>query len=221
MKNGKVNGKAKSKKKTIKVNFEGVEARVLLPEGQYHGRVEEITLEDGNAAQYLKWVFAVVDEDPKFNGKKLFYNTSLAPQALWNLRNLLETLGVEVPSSETDLDTDEFIGLELMLRVEHETYEGKDRAKVTDFTPLEEQAEVENDEEEETEEEDEEEEADEEEEDESGKLSADEVKELGKDEILDLIKTHKLKIPEDIIKKPGKRLAAVLDQLEAKGLLSA
>lgn len=233
--------KNKGKKKRIKVDFTGVETRTLLPEGQYHAKVHEISQEDGDKAPYLKWVFAVVSDD-KTNGAKLFYNTSLAPQALWNLRNLLETLGVETPSSEMELDTDEYIGLELMLRVEHETWEGKDRAKVTDFTPLEETASTEDDDEgekeetddEESEDAEEEEDGDEEEEsdgdeggDESdeeeddGKLSATDVKEMDDAELADVVKKHKLKVELKAIKKHSKRVAAVLDALETKDLLSS
>lgn len=229
----------KKGKKKIKVDFTGVDVRTLLAEGQYHAKVLEITQEDGNEYPYLKWVFEVISND-KTNGAKLFYNTSLAPKALWNLRNLLETLGVETPASEVELDTDEYIGLELMLRVEHETYEGKDRAKVTDFTPLEETASAEDDEEpEEEEEEDEKEESDEEEteeeeeeedteaeddseeEDDDGKISATDVKEMDDAELADLVKKHKLKVDLKSIKKHSKRIAAVIDALESKELLAS
>lgn len=226
MKNGK-NGSSKKKNK-VKVDFTGVETRARIDDGQYHAKVEEITQEEGDKATYLKWVFSIVSDD-KTNGRKLFYNTSLAPQALWNLRNLLETLGVDTPNSETSLDLDEYIGLELMVRVENEVYEGKERPKVTDFTPIEETTEVEADDEDEDEEEEasseeEEEEEDEEEEDEeeeaNGKLSADEVREMDESELSSLIKQHKLKVDLSKFPKKSKKISAVIDALEAKELLA-
>lgn len=148
---------AKSKK--IKVNFEGVETRVLVPEGNYHAKVFcPPTLEDGQQYPYLKWTFALIDDNEKINNQKAYTNTSMAPQSLWNLRNLLETLGVETPDSEMELAPEDYVDLELMIRIEHETYEGKDRAKVTDFSMLEETTETEDDTTAETEEEVEEEE---------------------------------------------------------------
>ena len=149
--------KGKKKGNKLKVDFTGVETRAHIADGQYHVKVEEITQEEGNQVPYLKWVFVIVSDD-KTNGRKLFYNTSLAPQALWNLRNLLETLGVDTPDGALSLDLDEYLGLELMVRVENETYEGKDRPKVTDFTPIEETTSAEDDSDDDAEEDDEEEE---------------------------------------------------------------
>jgi len=198
----------KGTKKKLRVDFTGVDVRVLIPEGDYHASVAETALEDGSAAQYISWKFKIHDEDKKVNGQHVYYITSLAPQALWNLRNLLEALGVETPSSEMDLDLEAYAGLELMVRVEHEQYEGKDRARVSDFSALEGTAEAEDDEK--VEEDDEEEKPDEEEEPE------------GEDEaeLKDLIKKHKLKVEiKGLEKKPKKRAALVIDALEKADLL--
>lgn len=235
----------------LKVNFSGVEARTAIPDGQYHARVAEADLEEGAKGPYIKWVFEIMED--KYKGRKVFTNTSLTDQALWNLRNLLETLGVEVPEDE-DMDVqkdiiDASVDLELMVRIENEVWDGKERPKVTDYTPIDETAEVDDsdedeeedeeeeekpapakkkdkkaaakkeepEEEEEEEEEDEEEEVEEEEED--GKMTADEIREMDEKELGDLVKTHKLKIDLSKISKAGKRLAAVIDAMEAKGLL--
>lgn len=138
--------KMKKKKKGLKVDFTGTDVRVLVPEGNYHAKVKEVTLEDGQQAQYLKWVFELIDADEKVNGQKVYTNTSLAPQALWNLRNLLETMGVETPDDEMELELEEYVGLELIVRIEHEDFEGKMRTRVTDYMPLQESAESEEDE---------------------------------------------------------------------------
>jgi hypothetical protein len=250
--------KKKSAGKGVKINFSGVETRSKIPDGQYHARVAEGSTEEGNQAPYIKWTFEIV-EDGKFKGRKLWTNTSLAPQALWNLRNMLECLGVEV-SEEDDLDVEKdiikpSIDCELMVRVENEVYDGKDRPKITDYTAIDEAAEVEDEdgdedeeeeekpakkaskkpaaaakeddeEEEETEDEEEEEEKadedddeDDEEEETDGKVTADEIREMDADELVDLVKKHKLKLDLTKIPKAGKRIAAVIDALETKGLL--
>lgn len=123
------------KKSTVSVDFTGVETRVLLPEGVYNAKVDEVTLEPNDGKPYLKWKFLTIDEDTKLDNKPLYNNTSLQPQSLWVLGSLLETLGVERPDGAMDLDLEELVGLELGLVVEHEDYQGKARAKVVDFTP--------------------------------------------------------------------------------------
>ena len=218
-----------AKDKKLKVNFAGVETRTLVPEGEYHAKVKEIKVEDGSAAQYLAWKFGLVDDDRKINGQSVYYNTSLAPQALWNLRNLLETLGVETPDGAMNLDLEAYVDLELMVRIEHEVYEGKNRAKVTDFTKIEETASSEDDaekpeeaEEEEAEEAEEEEaeEADETEE-EDDKISTEDVTAMSEDELKDLIKKHKLKVDiKGLEKKPKKRASLVCEALKKADLLA-
>jgi len=127
------------KKKTLSVNFKGVEGRVTIAEGEYTVKVAEVTLEEGQSAEYLKWKFEVAEG--KFEGKPLYTNTSLSPQALWNLRGLLEAMGVETPDDEMDLDLADYVDRELLVTVEHEMYEGKKQARVVDYASLDDAAE--------------------------------------------------------------------------------
>lgn len=232
----------------IPLNFAGVEGRVLVPEGDYRAKVKAVELKDGNAAQYLAWTFTTISDNPKLDGKSLFYNTSLAAQSLWNLRNLLETLGVEIPDGPMDLEVDELIDLELNLRVEHEEHEGKDRARVTDFSMIDEDEEEEapkkgkkkdkeveepkkskkskKDEEEDEDEDDDEDEEEEEasvegdeDEDDLDKLSEDEVGDMDADELADVVKKYDLKVNLKILKTAKKKVAAVIDALEEAGYL--
>lgn len=131
--------RASGKKKSLSVNFKGVEGRVTIAEGDYTVKVAEVTLEEGQSAEYLKWKFEI--QGGKFDGKPLFTNTSLSPQALWNLRGLLEAMGVETPDDEMDLDLADYVDRELMVTVEHEMYEGKKQARVVDYASLDDAAE--------------------------------------------------------------------------------
>lgn len=232
-----------AKKKKLKVNFKDVETRKKVPDGHYHGKVIEITEEEGDKAPYLKWTFEVMD--PEYKGAKLYTNTSLAPQALWNLRSLLDALGVDTPDDEYELDIKSYIDMELQLTVTNETYEGKDQPKVTDYAPLEGTAESEDDEEtteesdeeeaeEESSDDDDEEASDEEDEDEEAeeeekpakkgkkqkKYSEDEVKEMDLDEMKDLLKKHGLKVKGLDDMRASKQVAAVIDALEGASLLA-
>ncbi|UGO52748.1 hypothetical protein QJV46_gp44 [Serratia phage vB_SmaS_Opt-155] len=164
-------------KKTINVNFEGVESSGKHPEGRFlavvDGAPEQKTSENsGN--DYLNWKF----KTPKGS---VYHMTSLAPHALWNLKNVLEACGQEVPDGELELDPAELDGLELGIEVGTETYGGKKRARVTDVFPVEEMEESETEEEEETEEEGEE-------------VTYAEVQEMDKDELIELAGENEIKL---------------------------
>lgn len=232
---------SKGGKKKLKVNFKDSELRTRIDDDNYHCKVAEVTEEEGNEYNYLKWTFEIVEEG-KYLGRKVYTNTSLSPAALWNLRQLLETLGVETPDDEMELDLEAYAGLELICRVENEVYQGKDRPKVTDYIPLEETADVDDDEksddddeeeedeeeesedeEEESEDEEDEEEEDEEDEEESedeGGMTEAEVAELDDDELADLVKKNKLKVDLASTKKKSKRVAMVVEAMKKAKLLN-
>lgn len=195
-------GKAKNR---VSVDFTGVETRVLLPEGVYNAKVDEIRLEDNDGKPYLSWKFKTIDDDPKLNDKPLYNNTSLQPQSLWVLGQLLETLGVERPDGPMDLDFDELIGLELGLVVEHEEYQGKNRAKVVDFTPVS----------------DGDEDGDVTVNDDSGdddeKYTEESVNEMDAEELDELVEKHELEVKK--LKKIDKYRAAVIAALEEADLI--
>lgn len=194
----------KANSTALSVDFTGVETRVLLPEGVYLAKVEEIKREPGDKGDYLAWKFRTIDDDPKLNDKVLYNNTSLAPQSLWVLRNMLETLGVETPEGPMDIDLTELVGLELNLYVEHEEYQGKNRAKVVDFAPAQEEGEeevvVDNDEAEE------------------GELyTEEEVLAMSAAELDELVETEDLKVKK--LKKLDRYRANVVKALEEADLI--
>lgn len=131
----------RKKGRSISVDFTDVETRVTLPEDDYRLVVEHVEEEEGGEYPYLRWKFKTVHSQSNLNNKTVYNNTSLAPQALWNLRNLLEALGVETPDSAYDLDLDSVEGLEMVGSIEHEEYENdegeeKTRMQLADYMPL-------------------------------------------------------------------------------------
>lgn len=117
--------------KSTTIDFTGVESRRTPDEGTYNLVVEEVTKESGDRADYFKWQFKIADGD--FEGVSVYHNTSLSPQSLWNLKNLLEALGEEVPDGPLDIDLAELVGKEVSAEIIHEKYEGRNMARISEF----------------------------------------------------------------------------------------
>ena len=122
-------------KRVLNLNMKDVSVEGVIPEGEYAVTVDEVSVEESQQGnQYLKWVFKVLDGKQK--GSKIYHNTSLLPQSLFNLKNLLIALGVPVPDKAFQLNLDECEGCNCGVTIAHETYDGKKRSRVTDVFPL-------------------------------------------------------------------------------------
>lgn len=122
-------------KRVVNLNMKDVSVGGVIPEGEYIVTVDEVSVEESQQGnQYLKWVFKVIDGPQK--NSKIYHNTSLLPQSLFNLKNLLIALGVPVPDKAFQLNLDECEGCNCGVTVTHETYDGKKRPRVTDVFPL-------------------------------------------------------------------------------------
>ena len=76
-----------------------------VPEGECIFRVASVVQDD----DAIVWWFFV--EEGKCQGSHLRHITLLTPDHLWKLRNLLETLGIEIIEGPMDLNLDEIPGL--------------------------------------------------------------------------------------------------------------
>lgn len=204
------------KSRIIEIDMTGVGVGGrLCPEGIHKVQVEEVTPEISASSEkpYLAWKFRTV------NGSyRLYHNTSLQPQALFNLKQVLIALGVEVPNSVMKLNLDKLVGKECYVEVEHEVYEGKKRARIIDFLTKDAVEEFEDDEEEDIEEEEmeEEEEEDEEEEEEEGEEEEeeDELDKMSLDELLEYAEEHDIDLTH-LGKKGRKNRDMVLEAIRA------
>lgn len=128
----KTEKKSSGKKSKFKVDFTGVETGGgRVPEGQYLARPIEATREDGNAGEYIAWVYQVTEGKQK--GKKLYDNTSLTAQSLWRLRLALEAMGQEGLDGPADLDLDALCEDEdniVCIDVADDIYQGKKKSKI-------------------------------------------------------------------------------------------
>jgi len=198
------------KKDGVKVDFTDVESRVLLPEGEYEVKVDSISIKTSKESgeDYLEWLFRTQNvEEDRYDKQPLYFNTSLQPQALWNLRSLLETLDVDVPSGPTDLQFEDILGLEMIAVVGHEMWDQKPRARLVDFLPIDagtgEHPRV----------------------DDGGdpeeleKLTEGEVNDMPEDELEDVVEKYDLDVDLSKITRMRKKQGAVCDALDNKGYL--
>ena len=152
-----------------KVDFSGVESYNIPGEGKKHVRimkVEEATSQGGN--DVLKFTFEVVKGEDK--GCRIIESFSLAENALWKLKSLLQALGMKCDKKVT-LDLDKLEGKELVIEVKHEEYNGTTRAKSNAFFKVGADSD-EDEEDDDDEEEDEDDEEEDEEEEEKPKKSS-------------------------------------------------
>lgn len=115
----------------ITVDFSNVTSRTLVPEDDYDAEVSDCTIETSDNGNYLKWVFEVAEGEHA--GAKIFHNTSLLPQSLWMLRNVLVSLGIEVPASQMQITPGKYVGKRCGISVAHREYQNKKRPTIVDF----------------------------------------------------------------------------------------
>ena len=122
-----------SKKIGIAVDFSETESQASLPEGDFLFEVEDVEQKTSESSgnDYLSLTFKVAEGE--FKGKKVWHNCSLQPQALFNLRGVLEALGFEVPRGVMELDPADMIGETCGGTVQLEVYEGKKRPRIVEF----------------------------------------------------------------------------------------
>jgi hypothetical protein len=122
-------------KKTV-VDFTNTDSsggRVRLPEDNYKVRVKSVKHETSrNGNPMLVWEFEVTEG--KYKGKVLRERTVLQENSLWKLKQVLEAMGINVPSKRVALDLARYPGKELGVAVvDDEPYEGKVSSKVSDY----------------------------------------------------------------------------------------
>ena len=166
----------------MKIDFSGVDKEIRkgggkaahVPEGDYLLKIVEAELrrtKDGGG-RYYSWRFTITSP-AKFKGKTVYDITSLKPDALWNLRNLIHAaMGRNVAGKVVNFSPETLYGKIIAATLEDDEYTPDDgptkvRSRPADYRP---KAELnlagdEDEEDEEDEEEEEEEEEDEDEED--------------------------------------------------------
>lgn len=195
--------KKKKKGNVVSLDFTGVKNFKTIPEGSYI--VEVVSIEQGTSSNdnpTLNWEFEVAEGSNK--GSKLWYTTTLTPDSMWKTREVLDALGQEIPDGEMDCDLDELVGTQCGVNVFHEEYEGKKKAKISDFISKDEV--------------DAEDEEDAEEEDDApkkGKKSkGPKISDMDEDELAEFIEENSLDVDLDDFSSIKKKRAAVAEAFE-------
>jgi len=105
----------------MKIDFSGVSEDGFVAPGNHVAKVMGITKEPGTGEfPYLKWDLMIVQGASK--GLHINHITSLKPSALFNLRNTLVALGIEVPKAAITFDPDalkgKMLGIEVFLKMQ-------------------------------------------------------------------------------------------------------
>src|SRR5690349_16462675 len=126
----------KSSKNSIKVDFTGVETGGFeIPDGPYVLAVTSVTQKKGaeTGQPYLAWEYKI-HEGP-YKGRKVWDNTSLQPQALWKLRSVMESMGMDIEDGEFELDLGDFESMTVGAEIANEKYQGKDKPLIVGYMP--------------------------------------------------------------------------------------
>jgi hypothetical protein len=129
--------------KIIRVDFTGVESgggiNPRVPESDYGLKCTGADLKKGTESEkpYIDFAFKLTKGPKRGVGKTLHHSCSLQKQSLWNLRNLLESMGMTVPSKAVKIPVDKLKGKECAGTVVDDEYEGRKKSIIGSFFPLE------------------------------------------------------------------------------------
>jgi hypothetical protein len=122
-----------------------------LPTGKYHVAITDIDERESGpqaknpGAPYWNIEFTV--QNGQYQGRKVWTNATFVPHALYTIKGIMEALGMETTGNELDIEMDDFMNKELVVKVNFlkagpVTYNGQtkeldDRNEVKRFYKLE------------------------------------------------------------------------------------
>ncbi len=107
-----------------------------VPADTYNVRVDkckQIAESKASGKPMLHWEFLITEGD--FEGQRLFLDTSLQPQAMFKVKQILEACKFEW--DEDGFDDTDLPGAELQVGVELSEWNSKPSNKVVEFMPIE------------------------------------------------------------------------------------
>ena len=124
----------------LTVDFSQVEDRreggkaAHVPTGDYLLKVVgcELKTKQDATSKYLNWRLTIHSPEKYKSAGSIWHVTSLKPEALWNLRNFLEDLGVKVPKSQVEVPIAAIVQKSLIIgaTLDDEEFEGKVKSKI-------------------------------------------------------------------------------------------
>lgn len=123
----------------MNIDFSSVPSREALEEGTYLlqiAKAEEKLSSTGNPMINIEYdVVATADGEAVQGSRKLWDNYSLQSQALFKLKELFNSLGMDTDNI-VDIELSDLIGLQVMAKLVQETYNGELRNKVKKLYPV-------------------------------------------------------------------------------------
>jgi hypothetical protein len=115
----------------VKLNDVETSGFEVYPEDTYKVEITDKsqvkTSKEGNPK--IGWMTKILDGE--FEGKYLYWETSLLPQALWNLKALLEA--IEIGWDEDGFELEDTFGAILLVDVETKKFEGEPRNNIVKY----------------------------------------------------------------------------------------
>lgn len=120
----------RNKPASISVDFSNVGERrqgkpaAHVPSGDYLLEIKDYeirTKQDDESRRRVSWECSIVSPSA-YAGKTIYHNTSLVPESLWSLRNLLEDCGVKVPAKLVDVPLGKMVGKRFGATLEDDDY---------------------------------------------------------------------------------------------------
>jgi len=111
----------------INVNLVEVEGGFeVYPDGDY---IVELTdrskvAKSSEGGAYIRWIAEIIEPE-EFAGKLYSWSTSLLPQALWNLKGMMEQIGVAF--DEEGFEMEDAFGCQIGVENNVREYDGQDR----------------------------------------------------------------------------------------------
>jgi hypothetical protein len=132
----------------LEANLSDVEKPPELPPGKYVGEVQDVQVQtSGKGNQYFAIKFVVPPSEIPADvaehyddGAILYWNRNIVPngkdrRALFNLRKLIEALGLNANTST--VDPNEWMGQRAKLNIVHGKWQGENRAEIKSLEPAE------------------------------------------------------------------------------------
>jgi len=125
----------KVKPRSLTIDFTNVEDKrqaTHIPPGDYIAKILDYEIKskkDDEDRKYINWKLSVISPEAN-KGAILYHITSLVPESLWNLRNLLEDVGFKVPKKAVDVPLEKAVNREVGITVDDDEYDNKIRSKV-------------------------------------------------------------------------------------------
>jgi len=115
----------------INVKLDEVESGFeIYPDDKYIVEIQESSkTKKSENGPYILWIGKILEGE--FEDKMVSWNTSLQEQALWNLKDMLEKIGVDW--DEDGFEMEDVFGLQIIVENEVRKYDGRDRNNIINY----------------------------------------------------------------------------------------